>query len=86
MAVPQDQAVAMNSYETSATVEEQGRVLVAGVPFAPGTKVEVTISPIENGHGPDRVEGLLAALDNARNVEPIGAFDLGELYDRHALR
>jgi hypothetical protein len=35
----------MNSYETSATVEEQGRVLVAGVPFAPGTEVEVSISP-----------------------------------------
>jgi len=35
----------MKTYETSATVEEQGRVLVAGVPFAPGTEVEVTISP-----------------------------------------
>jgi hypothetical protein len=35
----------MNIYETSATVQEQGRVLVAGVPFAPGTEVEVTISP-----------------------------------------
>jgi hypothetical protein len=35
----------MNSYETSATVQEQGRVLVAGVPFAPGTEVEVTINP-----------------------------------------
>jgi hypothetical protein len=40
-----DQAVAMNSYETSATVEDQGQVRVAGVPFAPGTEVEVTISP-----------------------------------------
>jgi len=35
----------MKTYETSATVEEQGRVLVAGVPFAPGTEVAVTISP-----------------------------------------
>jgi hypothetical protein len=34
----------MNSYETFATVEEQGRVLVAGVPFAPGTEVAITIS------------------------------------------
>jgi hypothetical protein len=40
-----DQAVTMNSYETSATVEDQGQVRVAGVPFAPGTEVEVTISP-----------------------------------------
>jgi hypothetical protein len=35
----------MNTYETTATVDEQGRVLVAGVPFAPGAEVEVTISP-----------------------------------------
>jgi len=35
----------MKTFETSATVEEQGRVLVAGVPLAPGTEVEVTISP-----------------------------------------
>jgi hypothetical protein len=35
----------MNTYETSATVQEQGRVHVAGVPFAPGTEVDVTISP-----------------------------------------
>ncbi len=35
----------MKIYETSATVEEQGQVRVAGVPFAPGTEVEVTISP-----------------------------------------
>ncbi len=35
----------MNIYETSATVEDQGRIHVAGVPFAPGTEVEVTISP-----------------------------------------
>ena len=35
----------MNTYETSATVEDHGQVHVAGVPFAPGTEVEVTISP-----------------------------------------
>ena len=35
----------MKTFETSATVQEQGRVLVAGVPFAPGTEVEITISP-----------------------------------------
>jgi hypothetical protein len=34
----------MNTYETTATVEDQGQVRVAGVPFAPGTEVEVTIS------------------------------------------
>jgi len=35
----------MNTYETSATVEDQGQVHVSGVPFAPGTEVEVTIAP-----------------------------------------
>jgi hypothetical protein len=35
----------MKTFETSATVEEQGRVLLSGVPFAPGTEVEVTINP-----------------------------------------
>ena len=35
----------METYETSATVEDRGQVHVAGVPFAPGTEVEVTISP-----------------------------------------
>jgi hypothetical protein len=35
----------MNSYETSATVDEQGRVLITGVPFAPGTEVDITITP-----------------------------------------
>ncbi len=35
----------MQAYETFATVEELGQVRVAGVPFAPGTEVEVTISP-----------------------------------------
>lgn len=34
----------MQTYETSATVEDQGQVHVAGVPFAPGTEVEITIS------------------------------------------
>lgn len=35
----------MQSYETSTTVQGQGLVSVTGVPFAPGTEVEVTISP-----------------------------------------
>jgi hypothetical protein len=34
----------MSTYETSTTVQEQGRGLVAGVPFAPGTEVHVAIS------------------------------------------
>lgn len=36
---------AMNSFGISATVQSTGDILVAGVPFAPGTEVEVVISP-----------------------------------------
>lgn len=35
----------MKAFETSTTVEPQGDVHVVGVPFAPGTEVEITISP-----------------------------------------
>jgi hypothetical protein len=35
----------MQAYATSATVQGKGEVHVAGVPFEPGTEVEVTISP-----------------------------------------
>ncbi len=35
----------MKAFETSAKVEDLGQVRIADVPFAPGTEVEVTISP-----------------------------------------
>ncbi len=81
----------MNTYETSATVEDQGQVRVAGVPFAPGTEVEVTIKPARNGgHAPaattDRAARLFAALDKARNTDPVGPLRREELYDRKVLR
>lgn len=37
----------MTTYETSAMVQAEGEVRVVGVPLAPGTEVEVTISPKE---------------------------------------
>jgi len=74
----------METYETSATVEERGQLHVEGVPFPPGTKVEVTISPQERP--PDEFAAawtqLCAALDHAHNVEPVGALRREELYDR----
>jgi hypothetical protein len=33
----------MKAYETSATVEREGQLRLAGVPFEPGTEVEVTV-------------------------------------------
>jgi len=47
--------VAVETYETSATVEDRGQVRVAGVPFAPGTEVAVTISPRARPGAPGRI-------------------------------
>ncbi len=77
----------MNAFETIATVEDQGQVHVAGVPFAPGTEVAVTITPAQNGpNATDRVARLFAALDKARNAETVGRLNREELYDRQVLR
>ncbi len=35
----------MKTYETSGTVENQGQLHLAGVPFKPGTEVHITIRP-----------------------------------------
>ena len=82
----------MNTYATSAMVEDQGQVRVAGVPFKPGTRVEVTITPTDNGTElpgaaeTDRAARLLAALDKSRNTESVGPLRRAELYDRDILR
>lgn len=33
----------MKAYETAATVEREGKLQIAGVPFAPGTQVDVMV-------------------------------------------
>lgn len=61
----------MNIYETSATVEDRGRVLVAGVPFAPGTEVDVAISPkvrSEEEARPTHDEALATARNRMREL------------------
>ena len=80
----------MNAYETSTTVGDQGEIHVAGVPFQPGTEVEVIISPKTRDASPEadvsqRLGSLLAALDHARNDQPIGSLRREELYDRDNL-
>lgn len=82
----------MNSYETSATVQDQGQIHVTGTPFAPGTQVDVTITAAQNGNGTAgegeslRARLLLAALDKARNFESVGPLRRADLYDRDILR
>jgi hypothetical protein len=61
----------MKTYETSATVEDQGQVRVAGVQFAPGTEVEVTISPkvrSEAQVASTQAEALVASRDRMREL------------------
>jgi hypothetical protein len=61
----------MNTFETTATVEDQGEVRVPGVPFAPGTEVDVTISPKSASHdqaGLRDDQVLAAARDRMREL------------------
>jgi hypothetical protein len=81
----------MSSYETSATVEDQRQIRVAGLPFEPGTRVVVTITTTQNGTEspsagePSRAARLLAALDKSRNTETVGRLRRSELHDRDIL-
>jgi hypothetical protein len=85
----------MNTYETSATVEDQGHVRLAGVPFTPGTEVEVTIrekSATDANGTPANLEEARAHMRDlfarvrARNTESVGPLCREELYDRKVLR
>jgi hypothetical protein len=85
----------MNTYETSARVEEQGQVRIVGVPFAPGTEVKVSIcekaAPVPTAEAkkpedaPARMSELFAQV-RGRNTESIGPLRREELYDRKVLR
>ncbi len=75
----------MGAYETSATVQDQGRVFVAGVPFAPGTEVEISISPKRRS-----AEGFAAAwqrvsaeLRSRRSPESITDDDIRQEIDAY---
>lgn len=66
----------MNAFETSATVESSGDIRVAGVPFAPGTEVEVLISPkrknaAEFSQAWERVCRELRSVPPAANVSDV---------------
>jgi hypothetical protein len=82
----------MDTFETTTTVEDRGQIHLSGLPFEPGTDVEVTIKPVENAgrakaaEASDRAARLFAALDKARNTTPIGPLRREELYDRKVLR
>jgi hypothetical protein len=83
----------MNSFEASATVGEQGQVVVTGVPFEPGTVVEVTISlkAARLGEQVPSPSDLSAARDRMRELfQTVKGFRMApklsreELYDRRS--
>lgn len=81
----------MGDYETITTVGGLGDIHLVGVPFQPGTEVEVVVTPKKtNGETAaddnERVSALFSALDHARNSESIGSLRREELYDRDVVR
>jgi hypothetical protein len=76
----------MSNYETSTTVGGDGEIHLAGLPFRPGTEVQIVVSPkpIAGADG-DRVAGLMAALHRAHNTQTVGTLRRDELYDRNGL-
>jgi hypothetical protein len=75
----------MEIYETSATVEERGQVRVAGVPFAPGTEVEVTISPKRRSAEEFAAawQRVCAELRSRPGVQDLTEEDIREEIDRY---
>jgi hypothetical protein len=59
----------MKPYETSATVAEHGALQLGGLPFPPGTRVEVSISPKEAPTGSKQAayDELDEVFDACRN-------------------
>jgi hypothetical protein len=75
----------MSTFETSATVQELGTVHVAGVPFAPCTEVEVTISP--NRRPAEEFvaawQRVCAELRGRPSLQNVTEEDIREEIDRH---
>jgi hypothetical protein len=86
----------MNHFETTATVQDQGQIHLAGVPFAAGTQVQVAISPVLcEGSAPSESNGPALGAARARMQElfrTVKGFRMApkipreELYDRRVLR
>jgi hypothetical protein len=79
----------VSTYETFTTVDSGGQIHLAGVPFQPGTPVEVVVSSKQSKQPPtniaDGLRTLFAALDQGHNEESVGRLHREELYDRPGL-
>jgi hypothetical protein len=83
----------MDTFAASAMVEAEGQVRVTGVPFEPGTKVEVTIKPAAEKAAPAEDAAFAEARSRMRELfQSVKGFRMTpklsreELYDRRSLR
>jgi hypothetical protein len=82
----------MSSFETSATVGEQGELRMEGLPFAPGTQVNVTISSTtaaEVAEAEDLAQRRARMQELFRTVKGFRQspkFSREEIYDRKCFR
>jgi hypothetical protein len=77
----------MSHFETTTTVGGHGEIHLAAVPFIPGTEVDVVVIEKSADHlkAQNQLSRLFAALDCARNSQPVGSLRRDELYDRNNL-
>lgn len=75
----------MNTYETSATVEDEGRIQVVGVPFAAGTEVQITISlkPVAPEEFIAAWRRVCADLRGRSNIQNISDDEIRDEIDRY---
>jgi hypothetical protein len=71
----------MKPFETSATIAEHGALQLGGLPFPPGTRVEVSISPAETV-----TSSKQAALDELDEVYEQCQNLQAELHDAEAMK
>jgi len=69
----------MSTFETLATVGDNGEIRIDGVPFAPGTSVDVIIQPAQPSDSDRaaaavRAAQLFAALDKSCNTQSVASF------------
>lgn len=85
----------MNHFETSTVVGGHGEIHLVGVPFTPGTTVEVTVCEKSEKETKDSTEQIdqsavrvseLFSQVRGRNVESVGPLNREQIYDREVLR
>jgi hypothetical protein len=75
----------MSAFETSTTVQSAGDIRVVGVPFAPGTEVEVVISPKRRDAAEftQKWESVCRELRNHPSTPAISDADIQREIDDH---